>query len=201
MARVYGPKCRICRREGVKLNLKGVKCETDKCVLTKRQYAPGQHGNSRAKMSSYAKQLREKQKAKRVYGILEKQFRKYVEQSFKTKGITSQSLLEKLETRLDNLVYKSGFAVSRPQARQYIRSGYFTVNDTVAKTPSQQLKTGDILKPTNFEKLHLREGFVLPEWLTANVKDKYVKLERMPTLSDFSESFDLQLIIEFYSMK
>jgi len=201
MARVYGPKCRICRREGVRLNLKGSKCESDKCVLSKRQYAPGQHGNSRSKQSGYAKQLREKQKAKRIYGLLEKQFRKYVEQAFNSKGITSEALMQRLESRLDNLVYKSGFAVSRPQARQYIRSGFFSVNDKVVKTPSQQLKTGDTLKPINFEKLHLREGFSLPEWITANVKEKYVKLERLPSLDEFSESFDLPLIIEFYSMK
>ena len=199
MARYNGPKCRLCRREGTKLYLKGIKCEGDKCTLTRRQQAPGQHGTSRRRLSEYGVQLREKQKAKRTYGILEKQFRKYVEAALKTKGVTGEVLMQKLESRFDNLVYRSGFAVSRAQARQLIRSGFFTVNGKVSNIPSQLLKSGDIIKPVNFEKIHLREGFVLPEWLEANVKEKQVKVTGLPGLDETSQDINVQLIIEYYS--
>ncbi|HSX39689.1 MAG TPA: 30S ribosomal protein S4 [Candidatus Saccharimonadales bacterium] len=199
MARYTGPKCKLCRREGVKLYLKGVKCLGDKCTITKRQQAPGQHGTSRKRLSEYGQQLREKQKAKRIYGILEKQFKNYVNAALKTKGVTSEVLMQELETRFDNMVYRSGFAVSRAQARQLIRSGFFMVNDKVEKTPSIQLNSGDIIKPVSFDKIHLREGFALPEWLDANVKDRYVKINRLPILDEFSENVNVQLIIEFYS--
>jgi small subunit ribosomal protein S4 len=202
MARYKGPKCRLCRRERVKLYLKGSKCEGDKCTLNSRLQVPGQHGNARRRRntSDYGKQLREKQKAKRIYGVLEKQFRRYVEAAMKRKGVSGENLMQKLESRLDNLVYRGGFAVSRPQARQFIRSGYFAVNDKIAKTPSYQLRVDDIIKPVNFEKLHLREGFVLPEWLQANVKEKHIKYARMPGTEDFQEKIvDVQSIIEFYS--
>ena len=201
MARYKDSKCKLCRREGVKLYLKGVRCEGEKCAMNKRAYAPGQHGNQRKKApSDYGKQLREKQKAKRIYGILENQFRKYVNESLNTAGITGEVLMQKLETRLDNLVFRGGFAVSRSQARQFIRSGYFTVNGKVVRTPSQQLRTGDVIQPVSFEKLHLREGFILPEWLKANVKERNIKFERKPTLEDFQEQLvDVQSIIEFYS--
>lgn len=201
MARYKDSKCKLCRREGVKLYLKGVRCEGEKCAMNKRAYAPGQHGNQRKKApSDYGKQLREKQKAKRIYGILENQFRKYVNESLNTAGVTGEVLMQKLETRLDNLVFRGGFAVSRSQARQFIRSGYFTVNGRVVRTPSQQLRTGDVIQPVSFEKLHLREGFILPEWLKANVKERNIKFERKPTLEDFQEQLvDVQSIIEFYS--
>lgn len=200
MARYKGPKCRLCRREGEKLYLKGTRCHSDKCAITKRNYAPGQHGNARRRrMSDYGLQLREKQKAKRVYGILEKQFRRYVDSALNTKGVTGESLLMHLETRLDNLVYRGGFAVSRAQARQFIRSGFFEVNGKVVRTPSIQLRVGDVLKPVDFGKIHLREGFVLPEWLEANVAEKYIKFVRLPTLEDSLENINIQLIIEYYS--
>lgn len=202
MARYKGPKCKICRREGEKLYLKGTRCNTDKCAMKKRAYAPGQHGNSRKRRrrtSDYGNQLREKQKAKRIYGILEKQFKGYVSKAMKTKGITSTELLRNLETRLDNMVYRSGFAVSRAQARQLVGSNLFTVNDKVVNIPSYQLDEGDILKPVNFGKVHLREGFVLPDWLEANVKEKFVKFSRLPDLEDLAESINIQLIIEYYS--
>lgn len=202
MARYNGPKCRLCRQEGVKLYLKGARCESEKCAMNKRAYAPGQHGNKRKRKttSDYGKQLREKQKAKKIYGVLERQFKKYVDEALETKGITGEILMQKLETRLDNLVYRSGFAVSRAQARQFIRSGYFMINTKVAKTPSQQLRAGDTIKPISFEKLHLREGFLLPNWLEANVKEKYIKFVQKPTLEDFQEQVvDVQSIIEFYS--
>lgn len=199
MARYKGPKCKLCRREGEKLYLKGTRCHTEKCAVTKRNYAPGQHGNSRRRLSDYGKQLREKQKAKRIYGILEKQFKRYVDEALKTSGVTGESLLKNLETRLDNFVYRSGFAVSRAQARQFIRSGFFEVNGQVAKIPSMQLKVGDVLKPVDFGRIQLREGFVLPEWLEANVEEKYVKFMRLPTLDDSLENINVQLIIEYYS--
>lgn len=199
MARYKEAKCRLCRREGTKLYLKGAKCLSDKCTITKRPHAPGQHGNSRKKLSEYGMQLREKQKAKRIYGILEKQFRGYVDKALTTKGVTGESLIQKLESRLDNMVYRSGFATSRAQARQLIRSGFFMVNDQVATIPSMQLKIEDVIKPVSFDKIHLREGFVLPEWLEANVKEKYVKFNRLPSLEDLSEDINIQLIIEYYS--
>ena len=183
----------------MKLYLKGPKCESEKCILNKRAYAPGQHGNSRKSVSEYGKQLREKQKAKRIYGILEKQFKNYVNSALKTKGVTGDILLQKLEGRLDNIVYRSGFAVSRPQARQLIRQGVFLVNGKQVNIPSQALKVGDVVKPVSFDKIHLREGFVLPEWLDANVKEKLVKVGKLPTQEDVVERIDLPLIVEFYS--
>lgn len=199
MAREKGPKCRLCRREGEKLYLKGARCHSEKCAINKRNFHPGQHGTSRHRLSDYGRQLREKQKAKRIYGILERQFRKYVDSALKTKGVTGEVLVKNLETRLDNMVYRSGFAVSRGQARQFIRSGYFQVSDKVVLTPSYQLKVGDIIKPVKFEKIHLREAFVMPEWLEANVSEKYVKFARLPQLADMTENINVQLIIEYYS--
>lgn len=199
MARLSGPKCRLCRREGEKLYLKGARCYSDKCAVKTKPQAPGQHGTSRRALSEYGRQLREKQKAKRIYGLLEKQFRTYVNKALSTKGVTGEVLLQNLESRLDNLVYRSGFAVSRAQARQLIRSSFFTINDKAVKTPSIQLKPGDVLKPISFDKIHLREGFILPEWLEANVKEKYVKYLKLPTIDEAQENVNIQLIIEFYS--
>ena len=189
----------MCRREGIKLYLKGSRCESEKCAITKRHTAPGQHGNSRKRVSEYGEQLREKQKAKRIYGILEKQFKNYVNKALKTKGITGEALIQELETRLDNMVYRSGLAVSRAQARQMIRSGVFAVNGMVKTIPSEQVKPGDILTALDFSKVHLREAFALPEWLDANVKEKSVKLVKMPSIEDLTEDINVQLIIEFYS--
>lgn len=199
MARLTGPKCRLCRREGTRLFLKGAKCESEKCTLNKRQQAPGQHGTSRRALSEYGKQLREKQKAKRIYGLLERQFSNYVKAALKTKGVTGDSLIKKLESRLDNLVYRSGFAVSRNQARKLIRDGFFLVNDKKVDIPSYQLSIGDVIKPVSFDKIHLREGFVLPDWLQANIKEKYVKYAQTPNKDDYIEKIDVSSIIEFYS--
>ena len=199
MARYTGPKCKLCRREGVKLYIKGAKCNSENCPMNKRPYAPGQHGNTRQKKSEYREQLREKQKAKRIYGILERQFKNYVKASLKEKGISGEILVQKLESRIDNLVYRGGFAVSRAQARQFIRRSLFTVNGRAVQTPSQLLKVGDIIKPVSIEKIHLREGFVMPEWLEANVKEKQVKYVRMPKLDDLVEGINVQSIIESYS--
>ena len=199
MARYIDAKCRLCRREGVKLNLKGTKCESEKCPLNKRPQAPGQHGLSRKALSEYGRQLREKQKAKRMYGIFERQFRNYVNESLEAKGVSASILMQKLESRLDNLVYRSGFAVSRAQARQNIRRGLFSLNDKKVDIPSIQVKVGDIIKPVAFEKIHLREGFVMPDWLEVNLKERSVKYVRFPTEDDLQERVDIQSIIEFYS--
>jgi len=200
MARYTGPKCRLCRREGIKLYLKGSRCESEKCAMEKRSFAPGQHGNlRRRRLSPYGLQFREKQKAKRIYGILERQFKKYVNDSLRARGVTGEALLIHLESRFDNLVYRSGFATSRSQARQMIRSGLFMINDRVVTIPSFQVRKDDVIRPVDFEKVHLREGFILPEWLKANVKEKYVSVDRLPSLEDLGEAFNIQLIVDFYS--
>lgn len=199
MARYTGPKCRLCRREGTKLYLKGSRCESEKCAISRRRQAPGQHGTSKKRLSAYGLQMREKQKAKRIYGLLETQFRRYVDEAMKKVGVTGEYLVQKLETRFDNMVYRSGFAVSRAQARQFIRSGFFTINDQVIKIPSLQLSIGDVIKPVDFGKIHPKEGFILPEWLSANVKEKSVKINRLPALEEWNEPVNIQLIVEFYS--
>jgi small subunit ribosomal protein S4 len=199
MARYIDAKCRLCRREGVKLYLKGKRCESEKCPLATNVQAPGQHGLSRKPLSEYGRQLREKQKAKRLYGVLERQFRNYVREALKTKGVSGNILIQKLESRLDNMVYRGGFAVSRAQARQNVRRGLFSLNDHKATIPSMQIKVGDIIKPTAFEKIHLREAFVMPEWLEANLKEKSLKYVRLPAEEDLQERIDVQSIIEFYS--
>ena len=146
MARYIGPVCRLCRREGMKLFLKGERCYTEKCAIEKRNFAPGQHGKTRkSKLAGYGVQLREKQKVKRIYGVLEDQFRRYFEQAERTRGITGETLLQLLERRLDNVAYRLGFATSRPQARQLVRHGHFTVNGKKVDIPSFSVKPGDIV--------------------------------------------------------
>lgn len=199
MSRYTGPKCRLCRREGVKLYLKGARCESEKCAFNRRQQAPGQHGMSKKRLSNYGLQLREKQKAKRIYGILEKQFASYVNKAMKKKGVTGEELLRLLELRFDNMVYRSGFAMSRAQARQYIRRNFFMLNGKVCNIPSVQLKVGDVIKPVDFGKLSPREGFTLPEWLSANIKEKSVKIDRLPEAEDLPNDVNVQMIVEFYS--
>lgn len=195
----HGPKCRLCRREGTKLYLKGTRCETEKCAVVKRPQAPGQHGTKYGKVSSYGTQLREKQKAKRTYGVLETQFKNYIDTAFKKRGITGEILLQALESRFDNMVYRSGFATSRAQARQYIRSGFFTINGKNNNIPSTKIKLGDEIRPVDISRIQLRQGFTLPEWLSANVAQKFVKFERMPVLEDLEGSINVQLIVEYYS--
>lgn len=199
MSRYTEAKCRLCRREGAKLYLKGIRCESEKCAYNKRQQAPGQHGTSRRRLSTYGLQLREKQKSKRIYGILEKQFAGYVAKAMKTKGVTGEELLRLLELRFDNMVYRAGFAVSRAQARQYIRRNFFTINGKVCNIPSAQLKSRDTIKPVDFSKLSPREGFTLPEWLSADLKEKSITLARLPETEDLPSDFNVQMIVEFYS--
>lgn len=179
--------------------LKGIKCEGEKCTLNKRQQAPGQHGTSRRRLSNFGVQLREKQKAKRIYGLLEKQFSNYVQKAMKSKGITGEQLLSLLELRFDNMIYRSGFAVSRSQARQNIRRGFFTINGKLCNIASAQLKAGDVLRPVDFGKVSPREGFTLPEWLSADLKEKSIKVERLPISEDLPNDFNVQMIVEFYS--
>ena len=146
MARYIGPVCRLCRREGMKLFLKGERCYTEKCAIEKRNFAPGQHGKTRkSKLAGYGVQLREKQKVKRIYGVLEDQFRRYFEQAERTRGITGETLLQLLERRLDNVAYRLGLATSRPQARQLVRHGHFTVNGRKVDIPSFSVKPGDVV--------------------------------------------------------
>src|SRR6187401_3413284 len=146
MARYSGPVCRLCRREGMKLFLKGERCYTEKCAIEKRNFAPGQHGKTRkSKLQGYGVQLREKQKVKRIYGVLEDQFRLYFQQAERTRGITGETLLQLLERRLDNAVYRLGFATSRPQARQLVRHGHFQVNGKKVDIPSYSVREGDTI--------------------------------------------------------
>ena len=146
MARYTGPVCRLCRREGVKLFLKGDRCYSGKCAIEKRSYAPGQHGQRRSKQSEYGLQLREKQKARRIYGVLEGQFETYFDRAERKQGVTGENLLVLLETRFDNIVYRAGFAASRNQARQFVRHNHFTLNGKKANIPSMELKVGYVIQ-------------------------------------------------------
>src|SRR5574339_509575 len=174
MARYNGPVCRLCRREGMKLFLKGERCYTEKCAIEKRNMPPGQHGRARkAKMVGYAVQLREKQKVKRIYGVLEEQFRLYFESAERQRGITGEVLLQLLERRLDNVVYRLGLATSRPQARQMVRHGHFLVNGKKVDIPSYSVKQGDVItvlarslkNPTIEHAMEEVKGRGIPGWL------------------------------------
>src|SRR3990167_3415533 len=163
MARYIGPKCRLCRREGIKLFLKGARCESEKCAITRRMQAPGQHGAGRKRRpTGYALQLREKQKAKRIYGVLEKQFANLVKEALRKKGVTGEALMQLLEGRLDSVVYRSGLAASRAQARQFIRFGYYAVNGKVVTFPSYELKPLDEVTSVNPDKISVREVIKVP---------------------------------------
>ena len=170
MARYTGPVCRLCRREGLKLYLKGDRCFSDKCAIDRRNYAPGQHGQRRAKQSEYGMQLREKQKVRRVYGVLENQFSNLFKKADRQTGITGENLLRLLERRLDNIVFRLGFADSRNQARQFVRHNHFTLNGRKANIPSMQLQVGDIIqlkeKSKNSSSLVINK--FLPFWLLSS---------------------------------
>jgi small subunit ribosomal protein S4 len=205
MARYTGAVCRLCRREGLKLFLKGDRCFTDKCAFARRGYAPGQHGQDRKKISNYGVQLREKQKAKRIYGILEGQFRTYYEKAEKVKGITGESLLKLLELRLDNVVYRLGYGDSRTQARQLVNHGHFLVNGHKVDIPSYKLSVNDVI--TVSEKSRGTEKFktfaenpkTLPAWLNANVENFEGKVIAEPNRSDIDVPVNETLIVELYS--
>lgn len=202
MARYTGPKCRLCRKEGIKLFLKGARCESEKCAITRRRQIPGQHGSSRRRPSEYSVQLREKQKAKRIYGVLETQFRNYVNKALKKKEVTGEALMQMLESRLDSVVYRTGFVASRAQARQFIRFGYFLVNKSVVTSPSFSVKQGDIVEVSDPARISLREVAKLPEWLSVDVKGLKIEYLSLPTgsqLEAVSQDVNPQLIVEFYS--
>jgi len=205
MARYTGPSCKLCRREGVKLFLKGDRCLSDKCALAKRATPPGQHGASRKKVEEYGRQLREKQKAKRYYGVAEKQFKHYYVEADRKEGQAGENLLVLLERRLDNVVYRMGMAASRKEARQLVRHGHFTVNGKKANIPSILVKAGDVIavKTTDSEKLKsLMEELdtkTAPKWLDVDKTNATAKVVAIPTREDVDFPFEEQLIIELYS--
>ncbi|MEW9122262.1 MAG: 30S ribosomal protein S4 [Thermotaleaceae bacterium] len=205
MARYTGPSCRLCRREGQKLYLKGERCFTDKCAIARRGYAPGQHGQGRKKLSNYGLQLREKQKAKRFYGLLETQFRQYFEKADKMTGITGENLLRILETRLDNVVYRMGFASSRKEARQLVRHGHFTVNGGKVDIPSYLVSVGDVIKvkeksisSAKFKELAEAASNV-PNWVQVSFENLEGKVVSLPTREDIDIPIAEHLIVELYS--
>ncbi|HWQ30288.1 MAG TPA: 30S ribosomal protein S4 [Negativicutes bacterium] len=207
MARYTDAKCRLCRREGSKLYLKGDRCYTDKCAITRRAYAPGQHGQSRKKMSEYGIQLREKQKVRRIYGILEKQFRDYFEEAERQKGVTGENLLRLLELRFDNVVYRMGFGESRAEARQLVRHGHFTVNGNKVDIPSYQLKLNDLVavkaasKSTDkFKELAENSASrTAPQWLSINAEMMEARVIALPVREDIDLPIEEHLIVELYS--
>jgi small subunit ribosomal protein S4 len=206
VARYTGPVCRLCRREGLKLFLKGSRCFTEKCAIERRNYPPGQHGLGRAKRSAYGEQLREKQKAKRIYGLMEGQFRRYFERAEREKGVTGENLLRLLERRLDNVVFRLGFAASRAEARQVVRHGHVLVNGRKVSLPSFLVKVGDQvqLRPTSglqervAENLSAGRGQV-PQWLELAAPEKRGVVRSMPLRDDIQIPVQEQLIVELYS--
>ncbi len=207
MARYTDASCRLCRREGEKLFLKGERCYTNKCSVSRRAYAPGQHGQQKKKMSEYGLQLREKQKARRFYGILESQFRNYFELAEKKKGITGTNLLQILESRIDNVVYRLGLATSRPEARQLVRHGHFTVNGKKVNIPSIILNSGDVIavkdkfKGTDKIKsiIEIAGGKVVPKWLEFDAESLTGKYVSLPTREEIDLPIQERLIVELYS--
>jgi small subunit ribosomal protein S4 len=208
MARYIGPVCRLCRREGMKLFLKGERCYTEKCAIEKRNFAPGQHGKTRkAKLAGYGIQLREKQKVKRIYGVLEDQFRQYFEQAERMRGITGETLLQLLERRLDNVAYRLGLATSRPQARQLVRHGHLTVNGRKVNIPSFSVKPGDVVavrasshkSPAVLHALEEVKGRGVPEWLSFDPNAFSAKISSIPTREQINLPVQDQLIVELYS--
>ncbi len=207
MARYTGPLCRLCRREGEKLFLKGTRCFTEKCGVERRKYPPGQHGQSRGKLSDYGMQLREKQKVRRVYWIMEDQFRNYFEKASRLKGITGEVLLQLLEKRLDNVVYRMGFALNRRESRQLVRHGHFIVNGKKVDIPSYILKDGDIVAVAEqsrelqaiTESLSIAEQRGFPEWVEVDTKSLTGKFVRVPSRDEIQLPVQEQLIVELYS--
>lgn len=207
MARHTGAVCRICRREGDKLYLKGDRCYTEKCGIAKRSYAPGQHGQGRKKQSEYGLQLREKQKAKKYYGLLEKQFHHYFEMAEKLPGMTGENLLKLLESRLDNVVYRAGFAMSRPEARQLVNHAHFTVNGQKVNIPSYLVKPGDVValreksRGSDKFKTVLEANASRPalNWLSIDRERAQVNVASMPERSDIDLEVAEHLIVEHYS--
>jgi len=209
MARYTRPSCRVCRRAGVKLFLKSARCYSDKCAFDRRSYEPGQHGKTkrRRKSSNYGLQLREKQKVKKVYGILEKQFRRYFGLASKSKGVTGAKLLELLERRLDNVVFRSCFALSRTHARQIVKHGHVLVNNKKVDIPSYSIKAGDVVEIKKKEKtvknaketLEITKDRGVSKWLKEDFEGLKVNVIRLPERNDVGMDIHEQLIVELYS--
>ena len=207
MSRYKDEQCRICRREGQKLFLKGSRCYSDKCSISRRNYAPGQHGQKRAKLSEYGTQLREKQKTKSYYGVGEKQFRKYFDMASNKKGVTGENLLQILESRLDNVVYRLGFGTSRAQARQFVNHGLFAVNGKRVDIASYLVKAGDEISvreikkdnPTIKANVEENKARPVPEWLEKNSETLSGKVVRLASREDVDIPIEEHLIVELYS--
>ncbi|MFQ5912956.1 MAG: 30S ribosomal protein S4 [Nitrospinota bacterium] len=211
MARYVGPRCRLCRREGMKLYLKGERCVGQKCPFEggdrKRNYAPGEHGIRRGKVSDYALHLREKQKVRRTYGVLERQFQRYFRLADRRKGVTGDVLLEILERRLDNVVHRASFANSRDQARQLVRHNHVLVNGKRVNIPSYAVRAGDVVevKPKSKQLVPVQEAVArceqrgLPSWLLVEPGQVKATVQELPTRADLALPFEDQLIVEFYS--
>jgi small subunit ribosomal protein S4 len=207
VARYTGPDCKLCRRERQKLYLKGTRCESPKCAIERRPYPPGDHGRARVKESEYLMQLREKQKARRIYGVLEQQFRGYYQAAAGQEGITGENLLRLLETRLDNAVYRAGFATSRDQARQLVRHRHFQVNGRTVSIPSYRVRPGDVVEVRERsrnvlpiqEAVQLAESRVIPPWLDVDTSGLRIAVADLPTRHMIDTPVQEQLIVELYS--
>ncbi len=211
MSKYLGPVCRLCRREGEKLYLKGERCFTPKCAIERREFAPGQHGRTNAgrsdRMSDYARQLRAKQKARRVYGILERQFQRYYGVANRRRGLTGLNLLQALESRLDNVIFRLGYAPNRASARLLVTHGHFMVNDVRSDVPSMLLKAGDVIsvressrKTTYFKNLgDEAEPRNVPAWLERNLRGLSGRMIRFPERAEIDGNLNEQLIVEYYS--
>ena len=207
MARYTGPVCRLCRRERTKLFLKGTRCESPKCPIEKGRPPPGEHGRGRVRESEYLLQLREKQKAKRFYGILEKQFRSYYQEAARSKGVTGEELMRICELRLDNVVYRGGLAMNRPMARQLVSHGHFEVNGKKVNIPSFRVRPGDTVSVRGrsksmgriIENASYAGGREIPNWLSSNLKELEVQVLAAPERNQIDVPVQEQLIVEYYS--
>ena len=207
MARYTDSVCKLCRRERTKLFLKGARCESSKCAVEKRPYPPGQHGRGRIRETQYLIQLREKQKARRIYGVLEKQFRAYYQEAARRRGITGENLLRILESRLDNVVFRAGMATSRSQARQLVSHGHFRINGRPVDVPSYRVRTGDVLT-LRYRSQNLlvvqhatdtSADRLLPEWLEVDKTAKKIVVRDLPNRAQIDTPVQEQLIVELYS--
>ncbi len=207
MAKSTGPKCRLCRREGTRLFLKGARCLSQKCAIVRKNYVPGLQGAKAGKrrLSDYGTHLREKQKLRRIYGIFERQFRRYYEEAARRRGVTGELLFQLLESRLDNVIYRAGLASSRAQARQFVNHSLFVVNQHKVNIPSYQVKPKDqiSLTPRGATNQYLKNLQLSPKpavgWLAVDAQTKKVTMQRKPTVQDVDQSIDMALIVEFYS--
>jgi small subunit ribosomal protein S4 len=207
MARYTGPVCRICRREAMKLYLKGERCYTPKCAIERRGYPPGMHGQSRRKLSDYGLQLREKQKMRRIYGILERPFRRYFAAAERSRGVTGDALLARLERRLDNVIFRLGLASSRAQARQMVAHRILTVNGRRVSVPSRQVRTGDVIEvvparrqsPLVMGALAQTGGRLVPSWLEFDPAEMRARVVSDPSRQDIDTPVQEQLVVEYYS--